>query len=67
MKNALPRMLTMALVVAVVVLGAMPMAAQDNTLTIASGTDIENTNIHAVTSSPSFSVLEHIHETLFSI
>lgn len=40
--------------------------AQDGeTLTIASGTDIENTNIHIVTSSPSFSVLEHIYETLF--
>lgn len=42
--------------------------AQDGeTLTIASGTDIENTNIHIVTSSPSFSVLEHIYETLFAM
>jgi len=46
---------------------AFPVAAQDNTLTIASGTDIENLNIHAVTSSPSFSVLEHIYEPLFSM
>ncbi|MFO7537737.1 MAG: ABC transporter substrate-binding protein [Chloroflexota bacterium] len=37
----------------------------DKTLTIASGTDVENMNIHLVTSSPSFSVLEHIYETLF--
>jgi ABC-type transport system substrate-binding protein len=35
------------------------------TLTIASGTDVENMNIRRVTSSPSFSVLEHIYETLF--
>ncbi len=41
--------------------------AQSDTLIIASGTDIENTNIHLVTSSPSFSVLEHIYETLFSM
>lgn len=46
---------------------AFPAAAQDNTLTVASGTDIENMNIHAVTSSPSFSVLEHIYEPLFSM
>lgn len=42
--------------------------AQDSdTLRIASGTDIESTNIHTVTSSPSFSVLEHIYEPLFSM
>lgn len=41
--------------------------AEPKTLTIASGTDIENTNIHLVTSSPSFSVLEHIYEPLFSM
>lgn len=40
-------------------------AQSSKTLTIASGTDIENVNIHAVTASPSFSVLEHIYETLF--
>lgn len=39
--------------------------AAPTTLTIASGTDVENMNIRAVTSSPSFSVLEHIYETLF--
>src|SRR5690606_39882603 len=44
-----------------------PAAAQSDTLTIASGTDIENLNIHIVTSSPSFSVLEHIYEPLFSM
>lgn len=43
-----------------------PAASQSSeTLIIASGTDIENTNIHAVTASPSYSVLEHIYETLF--
>lgn len=41
--------------------------AEPKTLTIASGTDIENTNIHLVTSSPSFSVLEHIYQPLFSM
>lgn len=40
-------------------------AAGPKTLTIATGTDIENMNIHVVTSSPSFSVLEHVYETLF--
>jgi ABC-type transport system substrate-binding protein len=41
--------------------------ADDKTLTIASGTDIENMNIHLVTSSPSYSVLEHIYESLFTM
>lgn len=45
-----------------------PAASQGpKTLIIASGTDIESTNIHAVTASPSYSVLEHIYETLFSM
>jgi ABC-type transport system substrate-binding protein len=39
--------------------------AVPQTLTIASGTDVENMNIHLVTASPSYSVLEHIYETLF--
>jgi peptide/nickel transport system substrate-binding protein len=47
---------------------SLNVVAQDGkTLTIASGTDIESTNIHTVTSSPSFSVLEHIYEPLFSM
>jgi peptide/nickel transport system substrate-binding protein len=41
--------------------------AEPKTLVIASGTDIENTNIHLVTASPSYSVLEHIFEPLFSM
>jgi ABC-type transport system substrate-binding protein len=41
--------------------------AEPQTLTIASGTDVENMNIHLVTSSPSYSVLEHIYETLFEM
>lgn len=36
-------------------------------LTIATGTDIENLDVHLVTSSPSFSVLEHIFESLFAM
>jgi ABC-type transport system substrate-binding protein len=42
-----------------------PEEVDDKTLTIASGTDVENMNIHLVTSSPSYTVLEHIYETLF--
>jgi len=38
---------------------------EPKTLTIVSGTDVEHFNIRRVTSSPSFSVLEHIYETLF--
>jgi ABC-type transport system substrate-binding protein len=41
-----------------------PAPAEPKTLTIATGTDIENMNVHVVTSSPSFSVLEHVYETL---
>jgi peptide/nickel transport system substrate-binding protein len=41
--------------------------AAPKTLTIASGTDVENMNIHLVTSSPSYSVLEHIYEPLFAM
>lgn len=62
------RVLAIALLVVSLMLAALqPVSAQADTLTIASGTDIENTNIHLVTSSPSFSVLEHIYEPLFSM
>lgn len=44
-----------------------PPVTEPQTLTIVSGTDVENMNIRRVTSSPSFSVLEHIYETLFSM
>jgi peptide/nickel transport system substrate-binding protein len=44
---------------------AVPDATGDKVLVIATGTDIENMNPHAVTSSPSFSVLSHVYETLF--
>lgn len=58
----------LGLMVSLVVMALQPVMAQDDsTLTIASGTDIENMNIHVVTSSPSFSVLEHIYEPLFSM
>jgi peptide/nickel transport system substrate-binding protein len=59
--------LLFVVVLLLVSLVAPAVQAQSNTLTIASGTDIENTNIHLVTSSPSFSVLEHIYETLFNM
>jgi peptide/nickel transport system substrate-binding protein len=55
------------MLLAALLVGLMPVSAQADVLTIASGTDIENTNIHVVTSSPSFSVLEHIYEPLFSM
>lgn len=55
------------LVLLLVSVFSMSVTAQGKTLTIASGTDIESTNIHTVTSSPSFSVLEHIYEPLFSM
>lgn len=42
-------------------------SGEPQTLTIASGTDVENMNIRRVTSSPSFSVLEHIYEPLFTM
>lgn len=45
--------------------GAPAPAAGPKTLTIAAGTDVENLDIHRVTASPSFSVLEHIYQTLF--
>jgi len=58
----------LGMVVSLLVMAWQPVVAQEgSTLTIASGTDIENTNIHIVTSSPSFSVLEHIYEPLFSM
>lgn len=56
-----------AIVFSLLLMVWQPVMAQEDTLTIASGTDIENMNIHTVTSSPSFSVLEHIYETLFSM
>lgn len=60
-------LLRFTLIIAVLFALVVPVAAQDDTLVIASGTDIENLNIHAVTASPSFSVLEHIYEPLFSM
>jgi peptide/nickel transport system substrate-binding protein len=55
-------------VIAALLVAGLPTAAQGaDTLVIASGTDIENMNIHLVTSSPSFSVLEHIYEPLFQM
>lgn len=37
------------------------------TLTIVQGTDIESQDVHVVTSSPSYAVLDHIYETLFEL
>jgi ABC-type transport system substrate-binding protein len=68
-KRNKPLVLFILILTSLLLLVLQPMVgAQDGkTLIIASGTDIENTNIHAVTSSPSFSVLEHIYEPLFSM
>jgi len=68
-KRRIPLFLAVILVASVFFVAWQPSAeAQDmKTLTIASGTDIENTDIHTVTSSPSFSVLEHIYEPLFEM
>lgn len=54
-------------VLLIVSMFTMASAQDGKTLTIATGTDIENTNIHVVTSSPSFSVLSNINEALFSM
>lgn len=68
MKSKVSLMLVVLLLISVLVPASVGAQSSDpNTLIIASGTDIENTNIHAVTSSPSFSVLEHIYEPLFSM
>ncbi len=56
------------LLLSVLALGmAFPVAGQGSTLTIATGTDIENTNVFSVTASPSFTVLDHIYEQLFEM
>jgi len=67
MQNRLSRLAMVLSTLLLALAMVVPVAAQDDTLTIASGTDIENMNIHVVTSSPSFSVLEHIYESLFQM
>lgn len=54
---------------AVVILTAMSGAssALANVLTIVQGTDIESLDVHRVTSSPSYAVLDHIFDTLFQM
>lgn len=42
-------------------------AAEEKSLVIVQGTDIEGLDIHRVTASPSYAVLDHIIETLFKI
>lgn len=42
-------------------------AALAQVLTIVQGTDIESLDVHRVTSSPSYAVLDHIFDTLFEI
>ena len=44
-----------------------PGALAANVLTIVQGTDIESLDVHRVTSSPSYAVLDHIFDTLFQI
>lgn len=48
-----------------VAMGGASVHAQ--TLTIVQGTDIESQDVHVVTSSPSYAVLDHIFETLFEL
>ena len=53
-----------------IVLAAMMLvapAALAKVLTIVQGTDIESLDVHRVTSSPSYAVLDHIFDTLFEI
>ncbi len=66
-RNRLLVMMTLLMALLMLVPGQAVFAQSSDTLIIASGTDIENMNIHAVTSSPSFSVLEHIYEPLFNM
>lgn len=65
MKNKLFFRVALVMLVAMFTFGQL--SAQDDTFVIATGTDIENANIHAVTSSPSFTVLAHVNETLFTM
>lgn len=58
-------LVVLLLIASLLVMSWQTVAQEGKSLIIASGTDIENTNVHAVTSSPSFSVLGHINETLF--
>lgn len=44
-----------------------PEPAKPKVMTIVAGTDIQRTDVHRVSDSPSFTVLEHITETLFSM
>lgn len=68
MKRCIPLVVLALLAFALLPMVQTSVDAQEGkTLVIASGTDIENTNIHVVTSSPSFSVLEHIYEPLFNM
>lgn len=55
------------LILVLLIVISLPAMAQGKTLVIAGGVDIESTNIFRATASPSFSVLGHIYETLFSI
>ncbi len=62
------RMLVLAFVLGAMLLGAAPFhGVYAQTLTIVQGTDIESLDVHVVTSSPSYAVLDHIFETLFEL
>lgn len=67
MKYKILKNLTFLVVLLLLISQPLVSAQDGNTLIIASGTDIENVDIHVVTSSPSYSVLGHIYETLFEM
>src|SRR5690625_597892 len=61
--------LGLAVVLLTLLFGSFSIAhpAHAQTLTIVQGTDIESQDVHVVTSSPSYAVLDHIYETLFEL
>lgn len=62
------RLLVLAFVLAAMLFGVAQFhQVYAQTLTIVQGTDIESLDVHVVTSSPSYAVLDHIFETLFEL
>lgn len=61
------RLYILAFSVAALMLGVALHPAAAQTLTIVHGTDIESLDVHVVTSSPSYAVLDHIFDTLFEL
>lgn len=61
-----PRLLVLV-AAALLVVGLAGGIVNAQTLTIVQGTDIESQDVHVVTSSPSYAVLDHIFETLYEL